>query len=142
MMYVIKRENIPTINSIEVDGHIHDLGLLKDFRKHPLLAQFLPELARISLSWVRLEKGQQLNAHKHPTTSMIIITDGYVTTIGDTFIEASAGDIILIPPNVLHGFIGGEPDGLWGLSVQFEGEGLYESIDYPRVNFLCEEDHL
>lgn len=134
-MFIIKRNDIPSITSIMVDNEKHELGILKDFKKHPLLSQYLPENTRLSLSWVRLKKGETLAIHQHPTTSMIIVTEGQVTTLGNDNKSAEAGDVILIPPNVLHGFIGAGQDGLWGLSLQFEGTGLYEDESNPRVTF-------
>lgn len=134
-MYIITRDSIPSINSITVDNVVHNLGILKDFRKHDLLRKYLPEAGRLSISWVRLKKDEMLDIHQHPTTSMIIITCGQVEVCGDLKTLIKEGDIVLIPAGSLHGFIGRGEEGFWGLSLQFEGNGLYENIEEPRVNF-------
>lgn len=42
---------------------------------------------------------------------------------------------MVVPPNSHHGFIGKGDKGFWALSVQFEGLGLYENSEAPRVEF-------
>jgi quercetin dioxygenase-like cupin family protein len=108
---------------------------VQDFHKHAQLAAFLPEYARLSLSWVRLLPGEILEPHRHPTQSMIIVCEGTGIVTGDCQGSLSAGDIVAVPSGALHGFIGSAPTGFWGLSLQFEGTGLYEDLEAPRVSF-------
>ena len=51
----------------------------------------------------------------------------------------AAGDALLVPPGRLHGFKGAEPNGFWGLSLQFDSRGLYEDYSDPWATFLPEQ---
>lgn len=135
---VINRDTIPPLKSIMVDGKMHNLGLLLDFRKHKDLEAFVPESGRFSVSWTRLKDGEELSVHNHPTSSLIIICEGTGKILGDMNGPLKAGDIALIPPNCAHGFIG-TGKGFWALSIQFEGTGLYEDRGNPRVKFGKDE---
>jgi len=133
---IISRSEIPSISEIEINGEIHNLGILKDFRRHPSLASFLPDQARLSISWVSLKPDEVLKPHEHPTASMIIVCEGEGELLGDLNQPINIGDIVAIPPFNKHGFIGGTKAGFWGLSIQFEGLGLYENREAPRVHFI------
>ncbi|GGL06877.1 cupin domain-containing protein [Nocardia jinanensis] len=135
-MEVIERDVLEQITSVVVDGAVHNIGLLKDFHRNPTLAAFVPDLARVSISWVRLRPGEELSVHEHPTKSMIIVAEGTGRTMGDTTTDIRSGDIVVVPPGSRHGFAGTEPSGFWALSVQFEGAGLYEDPDNARVTFV------
>ncbi|MEV5651912.1 cupin domain-containing protein [Nocardia sp. NPDC052254] len=141
-MQVIERDALAEITSVVVDDVVHDIGLLKDFHRHPVLQEFVPELARLSLSWVRLRPGEELSVHQHPTKSMIIIAEGTGRTQGDVTTDIRAGDIVVVPPGARHGFVGSGAEGFWALSIQFEGAGLYENPDDARVNFAGERPEL
>lgn len=134
-MYVVSRDELPAIHSVIVDDKEYNLGLLKDFRRHPLLKDALPEIGRFSASWVHLKQDEVLKEHRHYTLSMIIVTEGCGRTLGDLKTAIKTGDTVVVPAGKLHGFVGGEPTGFWGLSIQFEGTGLYENTDKPRVQF-------
>src|SRR5262249_36783357 len=123
---IIRREEIPTLRTAIVDGVQHNLGILKDFRAHPDLCSFLPEDARLAMSWVRLEPEERLDVHVHPIESMIVVAHGAGRTLGDLESPFSDGDIILIPRGCAHGFVGAGDWGFWALSAQFEARGLYE----------------
>jgi quercetin dioxygenase-like cupin family protein len=132
---VIPRKDIECATEVMEDGELHSLGEQRDFRRHPLLNQFLSEEGRLGIAWVRLGPGQVLAPHRHPTRSLILVCRGRGVLLdqGDTVLHE--GDAILVPPGYLHGFRGLEPDGVEGLSVQFEGRGLYEDLASPRVHF-------
>ena len=134
-MYLINREEIPAISSVISEGKEYNLGILKDLRRHHLLKELLPTEGRFSISWTHLKKDEILEVHKHPTESMIIITEGSGQTFGDLKVPIKAGDVIFVPAGKLHGFMGGNPSGFWAISVQFEGTGLYENLNKPRVHF-------
>lgn len=139
-MTIVKRSDIPSITSVIVDGEEHNLGIVKDFRKDPVLASFLPEIPqRTSFSWVRLLKGETLAVHSHPTSSLIIVCDGEGYCTGDISGSLEAGAIVVVPPNCLHGFCGAGNNGFWALSIQTESLGLYENIASPRVSFDSEQ---
>jgi len=132
---IIRRDDIPSISEIVENGKVHSLGAHRDFRRSPALAAFIPENARLAMSWTRLKKGQRLEPHVHPIRSMIIICDGAGTLLGDMTAPLEAGDAVIVPPGCHHGFEGGAPGGFGALSVQFESSGLYEHPDKPQVAF-------
>ncbi|WP_387468091.1 cupin domain-containing protein [Photorhabdus sp. RM323S] len=135
---LVKRDEIPSMRTIEVDGIEHWLGHVKDFMKNKSLVSFLPGDNRISMAWVRLEAGEELNEHTHPVESMILMCEGGAHTTGEVKADMNAGDILLVPPGRLHGFKGMEPNGFWGLSIQFDSRGLYEDITDPWAIFYPE----
>jgi len=134
-MHLITRESLPSIHEVEIDGTRHGLGILKDLRQNPDFARLVPDQARLSVSWVHLKDGERLDEHRHPTTSAIIVTEGSGMVTGDLRGTLKPGDMILVAPGALHGFVGKGPDGFWGLSLQFEGRALYEDLSRPRVVF-------
>lgn len=134
-MRIINRDSLDGISSAVVDGVVHNLGLVKDFHKNPVLKDFIAGATRLSLSWVRLLPGEELAVHQHPTKSMIIVAEGTGVVNGDLSGPIASGDIVVVPSNARHGFVGGSPAGFWALSLQFEGGGLYEDPESPRVEF-------
>ncbi|WP_445115922.1 cupin domain-containing protein [Acinetobacter sp. WZC-1] len=136
---VISRTDIRAITEVEVDGQIHQLGEHRDFRRNSALAAFIPENGRYSFSWVRLKNGEILDNHQHSTKSLIIVTQGSVYLTGSQQKLLQEGDAVCVPPGQLHGFRSEEGQTFHGLSIQFEGEGLYENEITPRVEFLAGE---
>lgn len=132
---VIGRNHISAITSVTVDGQLHRLGEHRDFRRHSILKHFLPEEGRHSFSWVQLRDGEILDNHEHPTKSMILVCRGSAQLTGDSEQMLTEGDIICVPPGKKHGFHTVPGQVFHGLSVQFEGEGLYENEHSPRVKF-------
>ena len=44
--------------------------------------------------------------HTHPYAEVLIVLEGTArATIGDDVVEVTAGDIVVIPPDVVHGFV-------------------------------------
>ena len=136
---LVRRDDVPSMRTIVVDGVEHWLGHVKDFTKNNSLAEFLPKDNRISMAWVRLEAGEELTPHTHPVPSMILIVEGSARTTGDKHAVMNAGDALLVPQRRPHGFVGLPPNGFWGLSIQFDSRGLYEDIEDPWATFLAEE---
>jgi len=132
---IIDRDSLDGISSAVVDGVVHNLGLVKDFHKHPVLEDFIADATRLSLSWVRLQPGEELAVHQHPTKSMIIVAEGAGLVNGDLTGPIASGDIVVVPSHARHGFVGVGQAGFWALSLQFEGGGLYEDPQSPRVGF-------
>jgi quercetin dioxygenase-like cupin family protein len=131
----IRREEFPTLRSVVVDGIEHDLGVHKDFRRHPAFEGFIPENARLALAWVHLGPGEKLGIHDHPIETMIIMCSGRGSTLGDLRAEIHEGDVLLIERGAKHGFVGSSPNGYWALSIQFEARGLYENPGNALVAF-------
>jgi quercetin dioxygenase-like cupin family protein len=116
-------------------GERHFLGEQRDFRRHPALAEFLADTSRLGIAWVRLGPGQTLEPHGHPTRSMIIVCRGNGVLLDNGEQVLNEGDVVLVPAGYVHGFRGLEPSGVEGLSIQFEGMGLYEDVENARVTF-------
>lgn len=130
------RVDMETIKSIMENGIEKNLGEVKNFRSNPEINRFIPDQARLAVSWVRLAKGEKLDLHVHPISSLYIICEGEAILLGDGVDRlAIPGDVICIPPGADHGFIGAGENGYWGLSIQFEERGLYEDPTNPLVNF-------
>ncbi|CAN7279409.1 hypothetical protein LJR230_001232 [Trinickia sp. LjRoot230] len=142
---VIGRHALSCLSSVVVAGQRHTLGEVRSFRSDAELAAFLPLVAPLSLSWVRLASGEALDTHTHETKSMIVIAEGCGTVIGDIDQGSQgirAGDIVAVPPGARHGFIGGSPDGFWALSIQFEESALYDDAARPQVEFAQPDNKL
>lgn len=132
--FVVSRRDISAIQHVLVGNDVHHLGEHRDFRHHHLLSEFLPSVGRVSLSWTKLTKGEELAVHQHPTKSMIIVTKGSGQVLGGGEPqEVKEGDVIDVPEAVPHGFT--TKSELVALSVQFEGVGLYENEKQPQVEF-------
>ncbi|GAB7262400.1 cupin domain-containing protein [Dickeya ananatis] len=132
---VIAREQIRAITHVDVNGEKHLLGQHRDFRRNENLAHFIPESGRLSFAWVRLTDGETLDVHQHPTKSMIIVCSGSVQLTGDEPRQLYEGDIVCVEPFRNHGFTTREGETFHGLSIQFEGKGLYEDERQARVTF-------
>jgi len=60
----------------------------------------------VSFIWVDMKPGEVVKLHSHPYQEIFIIQEGSSTfTIGDETIEAHAGQIVIAPANVPHGFV-------------------------------------
>jgi hypothetical protein len=66
---------------------------------------------------------------------MIIVCRGRGVLLDEGEKPLNEGDIVLVPEGYAHGFRGLEPTGVEGLSLQFEGLGLYEDVENARVHF-------
>lgn len=135
---VVHRGDIPSISSVESADQSYCLGEHRDFRRNEYLKKFIPENSRLSISWTKLNDGETLNVHQHPVSSMVVVCGGNGELIGDLNLPLQEGDVIAIPPGCKHGFVGGSRS-LHALSIQFEGKGLYEDIENPRVAFCDHE---
>jgi quercetin dioxygenase-like cupin family protein len=131
----IPRDELPTLREVVVDGKTHNLGIHKDFRRHPVLKEFLPENARLSFAWVKLGVGEELAVHAHPTATLIVIATGNGSSQGDLETTFTDGDVLIVSPGYKHGFRGEAPAGYWAFSIQLEGSGLYEDTSSARVVF-------
>jgi quercetin dioxygenase-like cupin family protein len=132
---IIHRADIRMITEIIENGEVEFLGEQRDFRRHPMLSEFLSDYARLGIAWVRLGAGQILAPHRHPIRSMIVACRGRGVVLDNGEIPLVEGDIVLVPAMYHHGFRGEAPDGIEGLSIQFEERGLYEDEHNPQVTF-------
>ena len=137
---VIHRYEIPILQEVEVDGIIQFLGEHRDFRNEENLNKFISKETNTSLSWTHLKPGEQLNVHVHPVKSMIIICSGKGMLLGEYEKELVEGDVVIVPPNVKHGFRGIDKNGFHALSVQFDSKSLYTRGEKPTVTFIEERE--
>jgi mannose-6-phosphate isomerase-like protein (cupin superfamily) len=133
--FVVARKTIEALRTVVVDGASMAIGEVRDFRKHSALAAFLPDTARPSFAWARLQPGETHHTHEHPIASMILICSGSGRLIGDVARPVSAGDVVCVPAGARHGFVAGEEE-LNCLSIQFEGAGLFEDANAPRLRYV------
>ncbi len=53
------------------------------------------------------DAGQGADLHRHPYSETFVVREGTVRfTVGDGAVDASAGQIVVVPPNTWHGFKG------------------------------------
>ena len=133
--FVVARGTIEALRTVVVDGVTEAIGEVRDFRKNPALAAFLPETARPSFAWTRLLPGETHHTHEHPIASMILICSGAGRLIGDLARPVSTGDVVCVPAGARHGFVAGDEE-LNCLSIQFEGAGLFEDANAPRLRYV------
>lgn len=126
---IIKRSAIPSIESITIDNKIYKLGIMKDLKAHPYLEEFIPSQCDIGISWVALAKDEILEPHTHPIDTMVMICKGQGKLLlkGDAKDIVEEGDIIAIPRNCRHGFVGVGDSGFWGVSLYFSLQALHKN---------------
>lgn len=138
---IVKRRDMPSIQSIDKDGVEHGLGDFRDFRWCEPLRAFMPDITDFSLSWAMLAHGEVLKAHTHPIQSMMVIYAGAGEVFGDLCRPLNEGDVLVVPPGCSHGFVGGPP-GLYAVTVQL-GQGFYTDREKaPRIAFVDSEPSL
>jgi quercetin dioxygenase-like cupin family protein len=60
----------------------------------------------VSFIWVDMPPGDSVRLHQHPYTEVFIIQEGSARyTVGAATLEASAGQIIIVPANTPHKFL-------------------------------------
>jgi mannose-6-phosphate isomerase-like protein (cupin superfamily) len=76
-----------------------------------------------------VDGGGAVHPHSHPTTEFYYVTSGYARmTIGDETREIGPGDLVLIPPDVIHSI---EPvSGNAGIQCFCFAFGVKDSLPY------------
>ena len=89
--YVIKTDELPSgENSSTFDGHAHG--------------------AQVSFFLSHNRPGTGPKLHRHPYEETFIVEDGDVLfTVGESTIEAKAGDIVVVPARAPHKFVSRAP---------------------------------
>lgn len=129
--FIVKREDVPSINKMDIGKVEYDLGILKDFRKNTKINEFIDTNREVDISWTALEKDKILLPHRHPVNTMVIMCKGRAMLIGDSTAKAEEGDIICIPKGSLHGLKSYEDEGFWSISLVFSKLGVYnEEMTY------------
>jgi mannose-6-phosphate isomerase-like protein (cupin superfamily) len=135
---LIHRDDMPSIRTASVDGQVHALGTVKDFRRHEGLCAFVPANVKTSFAWVHLDPSETLDNHVHPVESMIVVARGEGQVTGDLCAALVEGDVVIVPRGRVHGFRGAGTTGFWALSIQFEQRGLYEDESDPLTQFQAQ----
>lgn len=90
-------------------GHWDELPA-EDVRPGVRRAGFRGDDVLLVMNW--LQPGMQTRPHRHPFEQIVYVVSGTMRlVVGDEVIEAPAGTVIRVPPDVLHYGepIGGEP---------------------------------
>jgi len=59
----------------------------------------------VSFIWVDMPPGGRVRLHKHPYREIFIIQEGTATfTVGNSTLEARAGQVIIVPTDTAHKF--------------------------------------
>jgi mannose-6-phosphate isomerase-like protein (cupin superfamily) len=59
---------------------------------------------RLMTTWVDVAPGSRQRLHNHPSKQVYVITAGRGTmAVGDERQEVAGGDLVYVPPNILHG---------------------------------------
>jgi quercetin dioxygenase-like cupin family protein len=63
-----------------------------------------------SVTLFAFDRGQQLSEHTAPFDALVQVVDGSLElTIGESYVEAGAGDVVLMPADVPHALRAQEP---------------------------------
>ncbi|MGE5334999.1 MAG: cupin domain-containing protein [Nitrososphaerota archaeon] len=83
--------------------------------------------SNVSFIWIDLPPGHGPKLHKHPYEEIFIIQEGRARyTVGTETIEATAGQIIVVPPETPHKFVN-------------SGEGQLRQVDiHASTRFITE----
>jgi mannose-6-phosphate isomerase-like protein (cupin superfamily) len=59
---------------------------------------------RLMTTWVDVAPGSRQRLHNHPSEQVYVITAGRGTmAVGDERQEVAGGDLVYVPPNIIHG---------------------------------------
>jgi mannose-6-phosphate isomerase-like protein (cupin superfamily) len=59
---------------------------------------------RLMTTWVDVAAGSRQRLHNHPSEQVYVITAGRGTmAVGDERQEVAGGDLVYVPPNIIHG---------------------------------------
>ena len=79
---------------------------------------------------VDMQPGDGPRLHQHPYEEVFIIQEGQVTfTIGTNTLEASAGQIAIVPPNTPHKFFNSGPGPLRQLDIHCHPSFITEWLE-------------
>ena len=83
-----------------------------------------------TLAWGTLSPGHEPRPHTHPHEQIVYIVSGHGTfTVGDETVGVARGDMLVVPPGVLHYAVAGGNEPMIDLSVFNPRRDDYYSID-------------
>ena len=84
----------------------------------------------VSFIWVEMRPGEEVKLHKHPYGEMFIILQGKSTyRVGAETLEAEAGQIIVAPPDVPHGFVNSGTEQLRQIDIHLSKTFITEWLE-------------
>jgi len=88
MAAIVNKDDLPTNStSRQFEGYLHD-GV------------------NVSFFWNNTPPGRGPSLHKHPYEEVFLVQEGKLTfTVGDSTIEVTSGQIVIVPPDVPHKFV-------------------------------------
>jgi mannose-6-phosphate isomerase-like protein (cupin superfamily) len=90
----------------------------------------------VSFFLVDSPPGGGAGLHKHPYEEVFVVQEGHVTfTLGDDTIEATGGQIVVVPAGVPHKFVNSGSGPL--RQVDIHPSGRIRQVDLPE-DTLCE----
>ena len=92
---------------------------LEELRRSPTALLFQgEEQIPISIFVTEYQRGQGPDLHTHPYAEAFVVETGTALfTAGDEQIEVAGGNIVVVPPETVHGFKGAGDDTLRVVSV-------------------------
>jgi mannose-6-phosphate isomerase-like protein (cupin superfamily) len=79
----------------------------------------------VSFIWVDMPPGGNVRLHKHPYKEIFIVQEGIATfTVGETTLEAHAGQIMLVPAGIPHKFRNDQDQPLKQVDIHLNKEFL------------------
>ncbi|HVG96975.1 MAG TPA: cupin domain-containing protein [Chloroflexota bacterium] len=106
-----------------------------------LPGRFLLEGNRYGLDHLTLVMGETApglgaHLHRHTYEELFIVHGGRGTyTVGEVTVEAGAGDVVLVPSGVPHGFTNNAQETLFHTAVHASGNFAAERIDSPDTPY-------
>lgn len=84
----------------------------------------------LSFFLVEMPPGRGVTLHRHPCEEVFIVQQGRVTfTVGAETVEASAGQIIIVPANVPHAFTNTGDEPLRQIDILPSGQIITEWLE-------------
>lgn len=84
----------------------------------------------VSLHLTDLAPGQGPRLHRHPYEEVFVLHEGQATfTVGDTTLEVTAGQIVVVPAGMPHKFINSDQGQLRQTSVQPSAHMIAEWLE-------------
>lgn len=84
----------------------------------------------VSIIWIELPPGHGPKPHRHAYEKIFVVVEGNVTYTADgETIHATAGNVIVVPAGVVHGFVNAGPGVLRQVDIHATDRILTEWID-------------
>lgn len=86
---------------------------------------------RLMTTWVDVAPGSRQRLHNHPSEQVYVITAGRGTmAVGDERQEVAGGDLVYVPPNIIHGIENSSKEVLTYISaatLAMDAEAAYDT---------------